>query len=62
MLTYPAEQAAADILTAVERRKARLVITRLALVLDVLARVLPVGHARLISPFGDRGPRRRPAA
>ena len=62
LLTYPAEQAAADILRAVERRKARLVITRLALVLDVLARVLPVGHARLISPFGDRGPRRRPAA
>jgi short-subunit dehydrogenase len=62
LLTYPAERAAADILRAVERRQARLVITRLALVLDVLARVLPVGHARLISPLGARGPRRRPAA
>jgi short-subunit dehydrogenase len=59
VLTYPAEQAAADILQAVERRQARLVITRLAQVLDVLARVLPVGHARLVTLLGDRGPRRR---
>jgi short-subunit dehydrogenase len=55
VLSYPAEQAAADILRAVERRQARLVITRLAQVLDVLARLLPVGHARLITWLGDRG-------
>jgi short-subunit dehydrogenase len=52
VLTYPAEQAAADILRAVERRQARLVITRLARALDVLARLLPVGHARLLSILG----------
>jgi short-subunit dehydrogenase len=55
VLSYPAEEAAADILRAVERRQARLVITRLAQVLDVLARLLPVGHARLVSWLGDRG-------
>ena len=62
LLTYPPERAAADILRAVERRQARLVITWLAVVLDVLARLLPVGHARLISPLRAWGPRRRRAA
>ena len=58
VLTYPAEQAAADILRAVEQRQARLVITRLAQVLDVLARLLPVGHARLLTVLSGGANRR----
>ena len=58
VLTYPPEQAAADILRAVERRQARLVITRLAQVLDVLARLLPVGHARLLTALSGGADRR----
>jgi short-subunit dehydrogenase len=54
VLTYPPEKAAADILRAVERRQARLVITVLAKVLDVVARLLPVGHARLLSVLNGK--------
>jgi len=57
VLTYPPERAAADILRSVERRQARLVITGLAKALDVLARVLPVGHARLLSVLTGRAGR-----
>ena len=57
VLTYPPERAAADILRAVERRQARLVITALAKALDVLARLLPVGHARLLSALNGRAGR-----
>jgi short-subunit dehydrogenase len=57
VLTYPPERAAADILRAVERRQARLVITALAQFLDVLARLLPVGHARLLSVLNGRAGR-----
>jgi len=56
LLTYPPERAAADILQAVERRQARLVVTRLAHVLDVLARLWPVGHARLLDAATRRLP------
>lgn len=48
LLTYPAEKAAADILDAVERRRARLLIAVSAKLPDLLARLLPVGHARLM--------------
>jgi short-subunit dehydrogenase len=47
-LTYPPERAAADILRAVERRKARLLIATSAKVPDVLARLFPVGHMTVI--------------
>lgn len=49
LLTYPPEQAAAEILAGVEQRRARVLITRTARVLDVLARLLPVGHQRLLT-------------
>jgi short-subunit dehydrogenase len=53
LLTYPPERAAADILRAVERRKARLLIAASAKVPDVVARLFPVGHmtalARLLA-------------
>jgi short-subunit dehydrogenase len=49
LLTYPPERAAADILRAVERRKARLLIATSAKVPDVLARLFPVGHMAAIA-------------
>ena len=55
LLTYPPERAAADILRAVERRQARLVITRPAQVLDLISRLFPVAHTRLL----DAATRRR---
>lgn len=48
LLSYPAEQAAAEILDAVEHRRARLLIASSATIPDVAARLLPVGHARLL--------------
>jgi short-subunit dehydrogenase len=48
LLTYPAERAAAEILRAVERRRARLLIAPTATIPDLLIRLLPVGHARLL--------------
>jgi short-subunit dehydrogenase len=49
LLTYPPERAAADILRAVERRKARLLIAASAKIPDVLARLFPVGHMTAIA-------------
>jgi short-subunit dehydrogenase len=54
LLTYPPEKAAADILRAVERRKARLLIAASAKIPDVLARLLPVGHMAAISRLVTR--------
>jgi short-subunit dehydrogenase len=48
LLTYPPEKAARQILDAVVKRKARLLIASSAKVPDLLARVLPVGHQRLV--------------
>ncbi len=58
LLTYPADRAASDILEAVEHRRARLLIAASAKIPDVLARILPVGHARLVSLITRRGLRR----
>lgn len=58
LLTYPADRAASDILAAVEHRRARLLIAASAKVPDVLARLLPVGHAQAISWLMHRGRRR----
>lgn len=49
LLTYPPERAAADILRAVERRKARLLIAASAKIPDVIARLFPVGHMTAIA-------------
>jgi short-subunit dehydrogenase len=49
LLSYPPERAAADILRAVERRKARLLVTASATIPDVLARLLPVRHMTVIA-------------
>ena len=59
LLTYPAERAAADILEAVEHRRTRLLVARSARVPDLLARLLPVGHTRVLSWLTRRGRRRR---
>jgi short-subunit dehydrogenase len=48
LLSYPPEKAAREILDGVARRKARVLIAASAKVPDVLARLLPVGHARVL--------------
>ncbi|MBU2665192.1 SDR family NAD(P)-dependent oxidoreductase [Actinoplanes bogorensis] len=48
LLTFPPEKAAELILTAVTRRKARLLIASSAKFPDFLARMAPVGHTRIL--------------
>jgi len=48
LLTYPPEKAARQILDAVARRRSRVLIAASAVVPDLLARLLPVGHARIM--------------
>jgi short-subunit dehydrogenase len=48
LLTYPPEKAAAEILDGVRRRKARVLIAASAKLPDVLARLLPVSHMKVI--------------
>jgi short-subunit dehydrogenase len=48
LLSYPPEKAAEQILRAVAKRKARLLIATSAKAPDLLARLLPVGHARIV--------------
>jgi short-subunit dehydrogenase len=54
LLDYPPEKAAEEILRGVERRKARVLITPEARVLDVLARLLPAGHIALLAAATNR--------
>ena len=49
LLTYPAEKAATEILDAVERRRARLLIAVSAKLPDLIARVFPVAHTRVLT-------------
>jgi short-subunit dehydrogenase len=48
LLTYPPEKAAREILDGVERRRGRVLIAASAKLPDVLARLLPVSHMRVI--------------
>jgi short-subunit dehydrogenase len=48
LLTYPPDKAARQILDAVAKRKARVLIASSAKVPDLLARLLPVGHERIV--------------
>jgi short-subunit dehydrogenase len=48
LLSYPPQKAAAQILRAIAKRKARLLIATSAKAPDLLARLLPVGHARIV--------------
>lgn len=48
LLTYPPEKAAAEILDAVERRRGRVLIAASAKLPDLLARLMPVSHLRVI--------------
>lgn len=54
LLRYPAERAAEEILEAVRRRRARLLISASAKVPDLLARLLPTGHMRAAAAISDR--------
>ncbi|WP_045747867.1 SDR family NAD(P)-dependent oxidoreductase [Actinoplanes rectilineatus] len=48
LLSFPPDKAAELILRAVAKRKARLLIAASAKVPDLLARLMPVGHARIV--------------
>ncbi|HEY0530076.1 MAG TPA: SDR family NAD(P)-dependent oxidoreductase [Actinoplanes sp.] len=48
LLSYPPSKAAAEILDAVARRKARVLIANSARVPDLLARLFPVGHQGIL--------------
>ena len=48
LLTYPPEKAAREILDAVARRRARVLIAASAKLPDLLARLMPVSHMRVI--------------
>jgi len=48
LLTYPPERAAEEILTGVERRRARVLITRKTKIIDVLVRLLPTTYPRVL--------------
>jgi short-subunit dehydrogenase len=48
LLTYPPEKAAREILDAVERRRGRVLIAASAKLPDLLARLMPVHHMRVI--------------
>ncbi|WP_438861942.1 SDR family NAD(P)-dependent oxidoreductase [Paractinoplanes abujensis] len=62
LLTYPPEKAAAEILDAVTRRKARLLIASSAKIPDLLARLAPVAHNRLLTALTNLTAKRsRPA-
>jgi short-subunit dehydrogenase len=54
LLSYPPEKAAAEILDAVARRKARVLIASTAKVPDLLARLMPVSHMKVIRLLTER--------
>jgi NAD(P)-dependent dehydrogenase (short-subunit alcohol dehydrogenase family) len=58
MLTLDPADAAAAILRAVHRRRPRVLVGRDAVVLDKIARLLPVGNGRLLAAAARRGARR----
>ncbi|WP_406451324.1 SDR family NAD(P)-dependent oxidoreductase [Streptomyces sp. NBC_01622] len=49
MLTYPADKAAAQILCAIEKRDARVVITRLAIFAETVGRIFPSTYWSVLS-------------
>ncbi|MEU8240778.1 SDR family NAD(P)-dependent oxidoreductase [Actinoplanes missouriensis] len=48
LLSFPPDKAAEQILRAIASRQARLLISTSAKIPDILARLLPVGHARIM--------------
>jgi len=58
MLTLAPADAAAAILRAVHRRRPRVLVGRDAVVLDKIARLLPVGNGRLLAAAARRAARR----
>ncbi|AGL17640.1 SDR family oxidoreductase [Actinoplanes sp. N902-109] len=53
VLTYPAHKAAEDILHGVRHRRARVLIAPSAKVPDLLARLLPVSHMKVLGKLTD---------
>nr|WP_199516877.1 SDR family oxidoreductase [Nucisporomicrobium flavum] len=57
LLTYPPEKAAADILEGVRRRRGRVLIAVSAKVPDLLARLLPGSHLRVLNRLTEAAAR-----
>lgn len=62
LLSYPPDKAAEQILRAVAKRKARLLIAASAKAPDLLARLMPVGHARIVRALTVARGSRTPSA
>jgi short-subunit dehydrogenase len=62
MLTYPPEKAARQILDGVAKRRPRVLIALSAKLPDLLARLLPVGHARVMRALTPSSARSRTTA
>ena len=60
LLTYPADEAAAEILDAVEHRRSRVLIASSARIPDLLSRLFPVRYAEVLRVLQQGG--RRPDA
>ncbi|MEV6601578.1 SDR family NAD(P)-dependent oxidoreductase [Actinoplanes sp. NPDC051346] len=58
LLTYAPEKAAADILNAVRRRRGRVLIAPTAKIPDLLARLMPESHMRLLAKATEAVARR----
>lgn len=58
LLTYPPEKAAEQILNGVERRRSRVLIAPSAKIPDLLARLLPTAHQRVIALATGSGAQR----
>lgn len=58
LLTYPPERAAREILDGVERRRGRILIAASAKIPDLLARLMPAGHLRVIGRLSAAAGRR----
>jgi hypothetical protein len=54
LLTMDPAQAAAIIVDGIDRRRPRVLITGTAKVLDVLARLMPVGYVKLLAAANRR--------
>lgn len=55
LLSYPPEKAAEEILAGVAKRRPRVLIAASAKIPDVLARLLPAGHMRVIGAIAGLG-------
>lgn len=62
LLTYPPEKAAAEILAGVRQRRARVLIAASAKIPDLLARLFPVSHNKIMNMLASSSQKKAQAA